>query len=401
MHVTGIVAEFDPFHRGHAYLLSHVRKRWPDTAIVAVMSGYFTQRGAPAALRPCARAEMALHCGADLVLELPLPWAISSAEGFARGGVEVLRSAGADALAFGSECGDEALLRRCAKALSHPDFPDLLRQSLSSGVSYAAARQQAVSALAGEETAAVLEFPNDSLAVSYLCAAHGLGWEPELAVIPRTGAGHGEAAPVEGIASASHVRDLLEQGAVERAAALLPEPCQDVLRREWEDGLCPASLERCQRAALYRLRTMRKTDFLSLPDCSEGLEHRLFRAAREARTLAEFYELVRSRRCTHARARRLALWAFLGLTAADRPESVPFVRILGLNGRGRAVLRERKTSGTLPLVTKPAAIRALPPEARSLLELEARSTDLWRLCLPGLEHSAAGSFWREGPVVCD
>jgi predicted nucleotidyltransferase len=398
MHVTGIVAEFDPFHRGHAYLLSHVRKRWPDTAIVAVMSGYFTQRGAPAALRPCARAEMALHCGADLVLELPLPWAISSAEGFARGGVEVLRSAGADALAFGSECGDEALLRRCAKALSHPDFPDLLRQSLSSGVSYAAARQQAVSVLAGEDTAAVLESPNDALGVSYLCAAGEADWRPELLTVERTGASHNAAAPVEGIASASHIRDLLEQGAAEQAASLLPEPCRPILHREWEAGLCPASLERCQRAALYRLRTMTEADFLALPDCSEGLEHRLYRASREARSLEEFYQLTRSRRCTHARARRLALWAFLGLTAADRLQNLPCVRVLGLNSRGREVLRSMKGS-SIPVLTKPAAARSLSPEGQHLISLEERAADLWRLCLPGLERSAAGSLLRESPVV--
>lgn len=398
MHITGIVAEFDPFHRGHEYLIAQVRTQRPDTCVVAAMSGHFTQRGAPAALRPAARAAMALHCGADLVLELPLPWSISSAEGFALGGCAVLRASGADALAFGSECADAALLRRCAGALTRPDFPARLRAALAHGVSFAAARQRAVAEL-DSEAAAVLDRPNDSLAVSYLCAARTLDWEPELLTVQRVGAAHNATAPADGFASASYVRELLCRGAVDEAAALLPEPCRPILRREWEAGLCPASLSHCERAVLYRLRGMEKADFLALPDCSEGLEHRLLRAARSARSVEEFCAAVRSRRCTHARARRLLLWSFLGLTAADRPESVPFVRVLGLNECGRAALREMKRTCPLPIVTKPTAVRDLSVEARTLLEQEARCADLWRLCLPGLEHSSAGSFWREGPGI--
>lgn len=400
MDITGIVAEFDPFHRGHAHLLAQARARRPEACVVVAMSGSFTQRGTPAALRPAARAEMALRCGADLVLELPLPWAISSAEGFARGGIAVLRAAGADALAFGSECGEAGPLRDCAAALERPAFPALLREGLAAGRSFAEARQEAVRRLAGD-CARVLRDPNDALGVSYLTAAHALGWEPELLAVRRAGAGHDAAAPVDGIASASHVRELLRGGAVDEAEALLPEPCGPILRREWEAGLCPASLGSCERAVLYRLRTMKKPEFLALPDCSEGLENRLFRAAREARSLEEFYALVRSRRCTHARARRLALWAFLNLTAADRPETLPFVRVLGMNERGRAVLRGMKQRGGVPLVTKPAAGQSLPREGRTLLMLEARAADLWRLCLPELNNSAAGSFWREGPVVVE
>lgn len=396
MHITGIVAEFDPFHRGHAHLIQRVRAQRPDTCVIAAMSGHFTQRGTPASLRPAARAELALRCGVDLVLELPLPWSISSAEGFALGGVSVLRAAGAKALAFGSECGDAALLRRCAGSLTHPDFPAALRKALGTGVSFAAARQRAAAEL-DSDAAQLLSQPNDALAVSYLTAARALGWDPELVVVQRAGAEHNAAAPVDGIASASHVRDLLGRGEVDAAAALLPEPCRPILRREWEAGLCPASLTQCERAVLYRLRTMQKADFLALPDCSEGLENRLFRAAQSARSVEEFCAAVRSRRCTHARARRLLLWAFLNLTAADRPKMVPFVRVLGLNEGGRAVLRQMKRTCGLPIVTKGAAVRDLPGEARSLLELEARCADLWRLCLPGLEHSAAGSFWREGP----
>ncbi|MCD8146351.1 MAG: nucleotidyltransferase family protein [Clostridiales bacterium] len=179
----------------------------------------------------------------------------------------------------------------------------------------------------------------------------------------------------------------------------LPEPARPVLRREWEAGLTPASLEHCQRAVLYRLRMMRPEDFTTLPDCSEGLEHRLYRAAQQATSLEEFYTLAKTKRYAHARIRRLALWAFLGMTAADRPERLPYVRVLGLNDRGREVLHTTKKNCPVPILTKPAAARRLDEAGQRLFALEQRGTDLWRLCLPGLKHSAAGSGWTTGPVV--
>lgn len=396
---VGIIAEFDPFHRGHEYLIRTVRQRCPEAAVVAAMSGHFTQRGTPAALRPHARAEMALGCGADLVLELPLPWAISSAEGFGRGGVEVLAAAGADTLAFGSESNRPELLKAAADCLLRPDFPASLKGQLKSGQPFAAARQGAVAELAGEEAAAVLSTPNDTLGVSYLAAAHSLGREPEILTVPRTGAAHDAAGVVDGTASASHIRSLLRAGAIGEAAALLPAACRPILYREQGMGLTCAGLEHCQRGVLYRLRMMQEGDFLALPDCSEGLEHRLYRAARQAASVEEFYALAKTKRYAHARIRRLLLWAFLGMTAADRPRSVPYLRVLGMNSRGQQVLHRIKKTCPVPILTKPAAARRMTEEARTLFALEQRAGDLWRLCLPGLERSAGGQGWTENLVI--
>lgn len=398
MENVGIVAEFDPLHRGHQALLNAVRQRWPNAAVTIALSGHFTQRGSPAALRPAARAEMALRSGADLVLELPLPWAAASAEGFGWGGTAVLRAAGAQALAFGSESGQKALLLAAAQALEHPCFPQMLRQNQKKGISFAAARQAAVTELAGMEAGAVLSAPNDTLGVSYLAAARSMGWEPDLICFPRQGAAHNAPAPEDGISSASYVRELLRAGSLDEAAGLLPPESAAILRREWEAELCPADLHICERAVLYRLRMMTPDDFRTLPDCSEGLENRLYRAAGAARSLEEFYALVRSKRCPHARVRRQTLWAFLGLRAEDRPKKLPYVRVLGFNQRGRQVLRNWNQRDTVPLLAKPSDVRRMDGAAQRLMELEARGADLWRLCLPGLEHSAAGGFWREGPV---
>lgn len=400
MKTIGIIAEFDPFHRGHAYLAAEAHRRCgADGAVVAAMSGHFTQRAAPAALRPLARAEMALAGGVDLVLELPLPWAVSSAERFALGGVQVLAAAGCDALAFGSECGDIALLRRCAAALESPDYSAALRAALGTGVSFAAARQSAVAALAGEETAAVLSRPNDLLGVSYLCAIRRLGVSMEPIAVPRVGAAHNAPAPEDGYASASAIRALLRAGQLSEAAALLPEESGKILRREWEAGLAAPSLEHCARGVLYRLRQMTEADFRALPDCSEGLEHRLYAAAQAAASPEEFCRLVKTKRYAYSRVRRLLLWTFLGLEKADIPAALPYLRVLGLNPAGQALLRRCQREGALPVLTRPTAVRRLSPEAQRLFQLELRSEDLWRLCLPALDCAAGGQGWRATPVV--
>ena len=152
MQVTGIVCEFNPFHLGHAYLLSRLRQRGAD-AIVCAMSGNFVQRGEPALVNKLSRGEMAVSCGADLVLELPTAWAMATAETFARGGVQLLKMAGCTHIGFGSECGDAALLQAAADTLLSPDLQADIRSELAAGITYAAARQQAVQARLGDGAA--------------------------------------------------------------------------------------------------------------------------------------------------------------------------------------------------------------------------------------------------------
>lgn len=395
MAIVGIVAEFDPFHRGHAYLIEEVRRRCPGAVVVAAMSGDFTQRGGCASFDRHIRTELALRGGADLVVELPLPWAISSAEAFATGGVSALLAAGIDTLAFGSECGDAARLERLAAALEHPDYPAALKQALTAGCSFAAARQRTLEVLVGQD-AKLLENPNDLLGVSYIAALRAAKAEVTVIAIPRKGAAHNAAEAVEGFSSASAIRSLLREGRAEQALDAMPLTGRTTLQRALMVGKGPADLHNNERAVLTRLRLMSPEDFLRLPDVSEGLENRLYRAAQSARSLEQFYELARSKRYPLARIRRLALWAYLGLEVADRPEKLPYLRILGMNDRGQAVLHDQKKS--VPLLTKPAQVRRMSEEARRLFGLEVRAADLWQLCLPTLDHAEGGSEWRSGPV---
>lgn len=385
MPVAGIVAEFDPFHLGHQYLINELRHRLgQDTPVVVVLSGSFTQRGGAAICPPVARAEMALRGGADLVLELPLPFATASAETFARGGVEALLSTGVvDTLCFGSETGEESTLRRMAAALEGKDFPQALKVFVAQGLPFAAARQQALEQVLGGK---LPQGANDLLATEYLRF-----WpadRPALA-IPRRGGDHG------GSQSASRVRQLLLAGEWRQAAQLLPQSSLEILDREFRQGRCPGSLQWAERGVLYRLRTMTEADFAAIADCTEGLEHRLVRSATQAGSLEEFYALAKSKRYAHARIRRIVLRAFLGMTGL--PEQVPYLRVLGANVRGLELLREMKTRSTLPVITKPAHGRNLEGEAGALFAQARRADDLWGLCLE--RPIPSGWSWSQGPVL--
>lgn len=392
MNAVGIIAEYNPFHTGHAYHIAETRRLLGgDTPVVCVMSGSWVQRGECALTDKWTRAGMALRGGADLVLELPLPWCISSAEGFARGGVAVLKATGVvDTISFGSESGRGDDLCRIAEALDSPEYRNALRTELDKGISFAEARQRAAASLAGRG-AGLLRGPNDSLGVEYLRAA---GKDLAAVAVPRRGAGHDSGLPEEGFASATFLRQLAKEGKAEALTPWMGEENGAALTRA---GI--AAMERVERAMLARLRTMTEADFAALPDSggAEGLPARLVKAAGRAGRLEEFYALAKTKRYAHARIRRLALWAFLGLNEADRPRSPAYLRVLGSNGRGRKLLREMKARASLPVLTKPAHIRELGEEAQRLFALERRGTDLFGLCFE--EPKPCGLDYTQGPVI--
>lgn len=369
MKIVGIVAEYNPFHGGHRHHIAETRRRVGECAVVCVMSGNFVQRGECAISDKWTRARMALEGGADLVLELPTVWAAASAEHFAHGAVSLLKDAGAEVISFGSEGGDGELLAGAARCLDTAEFQAALRGHLDAGLPFALCRHRAAEELLGVAEAACLAAPNDNLAVEYLKAARRLGWEPEVIAVPRVGAAHDGGDHPE-YPSASHVRKLVLAGEV---------PMDN-----------PAALEYNERGVLTRLRAMTPADFEQLPDCGEGLAVRLYEAARKAVTLNEVYDLAKTKRYAHARIRRAVLWAALGLTAADRPESPPYLRVLGANERGRGVLKSIPQDVTV--ITKPAHGRGMP-----LLELEARCTDFYALCRKYI--IPCGAEWITSPVI--
>ena len=376
MDVVGIVAEYNPFHAGHVFHLAETRRRLGDCAAVAVMSGNFVQRGECAVFDKWTRARWALEGGADLVLELPTVWAAASAEHFAWGAVSILKEARANAISFGSESGDTDGLKAVAACLDRPEFHAGLRRFLDEGMPFAACRQAAVRDLLGEELAALLSNPNDNLGVEYLKATRRLGWEPETVAILRRGAGH-DGGDHPDYPSASYLREKIWSG--------------DLAAEN------PACMKTGERWVLSALRRMDENAFAALPDCGEGLSHRFCRAARQGRTLDEVYALAKTKRYAHARLRRAALWGALGLRESDRPDAPPYLRMLGANERGRALLRELKKTAGLPIITKPAHAKKLDGPELRLFELEARCTDLYQLCreTPG----PCGLEWTSDPAM--
>ena len=394
MQAVGIICEYNPFHLGHVrqLRLASAQAKGP---VVCVMSGSFVQRGEPAVLWKFARARMAVLSGADLVLELPLTWACAGARRFALGGVGLLKALGTVShLSFGSESGDLEALEAAAALEGRADVEERIRALLSGGMSYATARQQAVTE-ADPRAGARLSDPNDILGVEYLRAVREL--EAPLTPLPilRAGAVH-DGAPAAGLASASHIRELLLAGKTEEAGSFLPPAAVSVLMEEMDAGRGPVNPRSLDTAAMVLLRRMEAGDFARLPEVSEGLEYRLARAAAAAVDPMDFCARVKTKRYPMARLRRILTAACLGLTREDFSVPLPlYARVLALNDTGRALLREVRD---IPVIAKAADGRGLGDGIARQLELEARADDLFTLAFPAREVRRGGQGWTASPV---
>ncbi|MBE6990841.1 MAG: nucleotidyltransferase family protein [Ruminococcaceae bacterium] len=389
MAVVGIICEYNPLHRGHERML-HLLRQQGYEGIVCAMSGHFVQRGEAAVVGKLARAEMALRCGADLVLEIPTPWAAATAERFARGGVEVLRQTGVvDTLAFGAECADAVELTAVADTLDSGEYRAALCDAADDGVTFAARRQRAVAAVLGPERAAVLAQPNNTLAVEYLRCLRGTGIKA--LALPRQGAGHDAPQTADGIASASRVRQLLLSGETEQALSYMPESAAVVLRRELASGRAPADMRRCDRAILARLRRMEEEEWARYDGGGEGLYRRLYQAVQQSASVDEVLQRAKTKRYPMARLRRMVLSAWLELPAPSA--HVPYLRLLGASGTGRRLLRQMSA----PVLTKAADVTRLGAEAAELFRQESRWSDLYTLACPVV--APCGEDWRMTPIL--
>ena len=384
MIVCGVIAEYDPFHRGHQRHLMLAREKTGADYILCVMSGSFTQRGLPALLPPAARAEMALRCGADAVVQLPYAFSVREAEYFARGGVAILDALGVVThLSFGSETDDLPLLRDAATLLEQPDegFSALLREKLSQGQSFAAAQGAALEGRLRLPSGA-LNAPNAGLALCYLRALIRLQSPIAPVLIHRTGDYHD--AEIADAPSATAVRAALLRGDWAGAERAVPPEAMDALRRAVAGGVCPPDgLDSALRA---RLLTATPEDIARWPGVDEGLEKRILAAAETAVSREALIDRVKTRRYTRGRISRALCHGLLGVTKADLPKTPACARLLGFRESARPLLRQMRESG-FPLYTRPAR----QPAAA----LDVRADDLWRVGA-GLPR---GETFRQAPVV--
>jgi predicted nucleotidyltransferase len=372
--VVGIICEYNPFHRGHHKQIRWIKEKFGnDAAVVCLMSGNYVQRGYPAIVDKTLRARAAVLSGADLVLELPTPYVLSSAEGFAAGGVSILGSF-CDYLCFGSESGDAASLMHAAGILLSQEFPPLLRSKLNEGISFPAARQAALEAL-GADPELVLR-PNNILAVEYCKAILAQHSAMEPLVIIREGSYHAKEADAEN-PSATAVRAAMEAGLP--WASFVPDSFL------LEDAAIH-TLQAGQRAILAKLRTMEEAEFAALPYGGEGLWRKLMHACRRETNLEAIIAATKSKRYTRTRLDRMILCAYLGITAADLQTEVPYVRVLGFTGKGRSILaRQRKTE----------YLRNIGEDTRHPHQaLEHRCTALYGLFADHPENPEAESHYR-------
>ena len=337
MKTVGIICEYNPFHLGHKKQFDIIRRELgTDTAIVCLMSGNFVQRGAPAIFDKSLRAQAAVLSGADLVLELPVNYALSSAEGFAAGGVNIL-SGFCDYLCFGTETGTKETLMETATALLLPSFSAALREQLDKGLSFPAARQAALGT-----GGALLQNPNDILAVEYCKAIRAQESPMKILPIHREGSYHETQADAEN-PSATAVRTLIAGGHDWKSC--IPEAAQGV----FEDASVH-TLAAGEKAILAMLRTMTDAEFEALPYGSEGLWRKLMHACRSCASLEDILSATKSKRYTRTRLDRMVMCAYLGITKETLQSPAPYTRVLGFNETGRAVLKKARQSGQFPHV---------------------------------------------------
>lgn len=423
--VAGIVAEYNPFHRGHEWMINQLRRGGVDY-VVCAMSGAFVQRAEGAILPTHLRARAAIAAGADLVVRLPVGWATASAEAFAQGAVGLLSSLGCvDMIAFGAECDRLAPLEEIAQLLLSDVFPPLLKAALAGGASFAAARAAAIERLL-PGSSKILAAPNNILAIEYIKAlqrdvpellrggmAEDIQWQvvnglygnsPEMeqlfplpvpTVLPRVGTGHDQP-PAGGYASASWLR---EQAAAKGLAAWqgwVPDACLPLYLKAEKDGAL-LDTTRYETILLGRLRGMTAQDFARFPGAGEGLDARLAAAAKQATSLEELYALAKTKRFAHSRVRRLALAAALKLP--PRSSAIPpFAQILAANGRGLTLLKTIKKKALLPVSTSLAKLAATGDTAAAIVATEAAAEDLHSLCLKA-PQPGGGAFRQPAAIV--
>ena len=408
MRVSGVICEFNPFHSGHAYLLSRMRElAGEDGLVVCAMSGRFVQRGEAAFADPYLRAKTALAGGADLVVELPFPWSAGSAEHFAAAGVEILTKLGVDSLVFGSERGDLTLLSAAAEAVDSPLFGGTYADMCNAGMGTATAYAEAVRWVCSTPLPEGFPDSNELLGIAYLRAlkkaqaAHGFA--PEAHTVTRLGAGYNTDTLTEGeYPSATALRALIREAACDPVAleaileGTMPAESLAILLEAVRRNEAPLEGGRLMEFFHTYYRLQSPAELEKYAEWGGGIASHICRHAREEATAEDFFTSLRTKQFTDARLRRALLFGALGVTESDLRVMPAYTTLLAANGRGRAYLKEwRKThreDGSFAVVTKPADT----PEGRQR-ELGELGDSLFTLSFPS--PRPAGDMMKRSPVI--
>ena len=350
--VVGIIAEYNPFHNGHAYHLEKSKELAKADYVIAVVSGNFVQRGNVSLIYKWDKADMALTNGADLVIELPTVYSISSAENFAYGAVKILDSLNiVDYISFGTELDDISILDKCADILyKQPQkFVNLLNHELSKGVSFPKARENALLMYLNDirKYSNVLSSPNNILAIEYLKALKKLKSHIRPIAIKRKNAGYNDLNITDNFASATAIRKKIIDNTPAGLSKLMPPNSYRVLYNSIQKGHFVKDITSFEKEIIYTLRKMSLKEIENLPDVTEGLEHAIKNAANSCNTIDEFMNIIKTKRYTNTRIQRILLYALLGITKDNMKTSTkvqPYIRVLGMNKKGKDLISVIKRS---------------------------------------------------------
>lgn len=346
--VLGIIAEYNPFHNGHFYQIQEAKKQTGAEYVVAIITGNFVQRGNTSIINKWAKAKMALANGADLVIELPTIYSISSAENFAEGAIKILNSLKiVDTLSFGMETKDISILNNIANVLyAEPkEYVTILAHELQKGNSFPKARENALMMYLNDikKYANVLSGSNNILGIEYLKALKKTKSDIMPVGIKREKVLYNDEYMVDEFASATAIRKMLMTRQFDDIRKTMPRSSYQILGQELKDGHYVIDLSKFEKEIMYALRKMTIEQIKNLPDVTEGLEVSIKNAAESCNRLDDLINIIKSKRFTQTRIQRILLYALLGIDKKkmDVARKIsPYVRVLGLNKRGKQLLSE-------------------------------------------------------------
>ena len=388
MKLAAIIAEYNPFHNGHKYQIDKARELLgDDLAIVAIMSGNYTQRGELAIADKTCRAKAAVLAGVNLVVELPFPYSCSSAEIFATSGVHIANSIGVDYLIFGSECGDISALENVANVFGSKEFEDALENIKSNkdyeSLGYPQILELAYNKIVAPDMRIDISSPNNILAVEYIKAIKAQNSNIIPLTIKRNGAGYSDSLIVEGHEhqSATAIRSLMTKSD-NSASKYIPNTTESVFNEATTQGLMPASIEKLSPAIISSLRLNTASD-IKIFDADFGLYNRLSKLSMKTNSISSLATLAETKKHTKARIRRAIFNSFFGVTSSLVKELPSYVQVLAMDNVGRKVLKRIKKMSSLPCITKPSDYSELSDLVISQKELSNKADAIYALALPG------------------
>ena len=411
--VVGIIAEYNPFHNGHSYHIQNTKAQTGADFVVAVMTGNYTQRGNTSVINKWEKTKMALNGDADLVIELPTIYSVSSAENFANGAVKILNELGiVDTISFGMEADDVSTLNNIANVLVNepPEYKTILEHELGKGNSFPKARENALMMYLNDikRYANVVKGSNNILAIEYLKALK----KQKSSIVPfgvkREKVYYNSTKIIDEYASATGIRNLLLHNQLEEVRKVMPSKSYSILLNNLRQGTYVLDIIAYNDEIIYKLRSMTVKQIANLPDVSEGLEYLIKDVSNKTNNLIELINGIKSKRYTQTRIQRILLYALLGITKKDMEMSkkiTPYIRVLGCSEKGKILLSQINSKAKVITSLKKYEVSnknkrfciGKQKALNRMLEIDKTATDIYTIGYK--KDSKAGLDYTKGLIL--